>query len=82
MYGMSRKTTKKTTLYMPDELKKEIEKIAESDGRTEAAVIRDALVEHVESRRPVKPRLPLPGMTLGDPTIAERAGDLMDGFGD
>jgi hypothetical protein len=77
MYGIM----KKTTLYLPDDLKKRIETIAESDGRSEAEVIRDALVDHVD-RRPPKPRLPLPGVTLGDPTIAERAGDLLDGFGE
>lgn len=81
MYGMRKKPPKKTTLYLPDELKKEIERMAESGGLTEAAIIRDALVEHIE-RRPPKPRLPLPGMTLGDPTIAERAGHLMDAFGE
>jgi len=72
---------KKTTLYLPDDLKKRIEMIAHSDGRSEADVIRDALTELVETRPPT-PRIPLPGMTLGDPTVAERAGDLMDRFGE
>lgn len=29
-----------------------------------------------------KPQLRLPAMKLGDPAIAERAGDLLDGFGE
>ena len=73
---------RKTTLYLPDDLKKRIEMIADADGRSEADVIRDALTELVEARRPPRPRIPLPGMALGDPTVAERAGELMDGFGE
>ena len=78
MYGIM----KKTTLYLPDDLKEKIAMIADSDGRSEAQVIRQALTVLVESRAPAKPRVPLPGVTLGDPTVAERAGDLMDGFGE
>ncbi|HKO57904.1 MAG TPA: CopG family transcriptional regulator [Thermoanaerobaculia bacterium] len=72
---------KKTTLYLPDELKKRIEETASADGRSEADVIRDAIASSVQ-RRQGQPRIPLPGVTLGDPTIAERAGDLLDGFGE
>lgn len=77
MYGM-----KKTTLYLPDELKKRVESVAETEGRSEADVIRDAITSAVALQRTPAPRIPLPGMKLGDPTIAERAGDLMDGFGE
>lgn len=77
MYGM-----KKTTLYLPDELKQRIESVAETEGRSEADVIRDAISCAVAAQRTPAPRIPLPGMKLGDPTIAERAGDLMDGFGE
>ena len=77
MYGM-----KKTTLYLPDELKERIESLARAEGRSEADVIRDAISTAVEARRPPEPRLPLPGVKLGNATIAERAGDLMDGFGE
>ena len=77
MYGM-----KKTTLYLPDELKKRVESAAEEGDRSEADVIRDAIAAAIPDYRPPAPRLPLPGVKLGDPTIAERAGDLMDGFGE
>ncbi|HVR41472.1 MAG TPA: CopG family transcriptional regulator [Thermoanaerobaculia bacterium] len=73
---------KKTTLYLPDELKEKVEAVAKEDGRSEAQVIRDALATAVEARRPPKPRLPLPGIILGDPTVAERAGELLEGFGE
>jgi hypothetical protein len=72
---------KKTTIYLPDELKEKVENAARAKGQSEADVIRDAVAAAVEKPRP-KPRIPLPGVTLGDPTIAERAGDLMDGFGE
>lgn len=71
---------KKTTLYLPDELKQRVEEVALQEGRSEADVIRDAIAARV-ARRPPAPRLPLPGVRLGDPSIAERAADLMDGFG-
>ncbi len=74
---------KKTTLYLPDDLKKKIEQVAKGEGRSEADVIRDAISSAVDVK-PVypAPRVPLPGVKLGDPTIAERAGDLLEGFGE
>jgi len=75
-YGM-----KKTTLYLPDDLKQRIEAAARAERRSEADVIRDAIAAGVAGPRAPEPRIPLPGMTLGDPTIAERAGELLDGFG-
>ena len=73
---------KKTTLYLPDELKKRVESAAREAGRSEADVIRDALSTAIAEQRPPAPRVPLPGVRLGDPTVAERAGDLLDGFGE
>jgi Arc/MetJ-type ribon-helix-helix transcriptional regulator len=73
---------KKTTLYLPDDLKGQIESAAREEGRSEADVIRDALAVALSARRPPAPRIPLPGMKLGDPSVAERAGELLDGFGE
>jgi len=73
---------KKTTIYLPDELKDRIEAAAREEGRSEADVIRDAIAAAVPVRRPPDPRVPLPGVRLGDPSIAERAADLLDGFGE
>lgn len=74
---------KKTTIYLPDDLKKKVEAMAKQEKKSEADIIRDAVSSAVEVKRDhPKPRIPLPGMKLGDPTIAERAGDLMDGFGE
>jgi Ribbon-helix-helix protein, copG family len=74
---------KKTTIYLPDDLKKEVEAMAKQEKKSEADVIRDAISSAVVLKRTYPaPRLPLPGMKLGDPTVAERAGDLLDGFGE
>ena len=75
MYGMRR-----TTVYLPEELKAALERAAVASGRSEADLIREG-VEYVASRtdRP-RPRVPL--FDSGDPTLAERADELLDGFGE
>lgn len=74
---------KKTTIYLPHDLKQKVEAMAEQEKKSEAEIIRDAISAAVE-QAPIypEPRIPLPGMKLGDPTVAERAGELMDGFGE
>ena len=72
---------KKTTLYLPDELKKRIEKVAKIERKSEADVIRDAISSVVGVLDVPEPRLPLSQKGLGDPTIAERVDDLMEKFG-
>jgi hypothetical protein len=75
MYGMRR-----TTVYLPDDLKVALEHASSTSGRSEAELIREG-VAYVVSRvgRP-RPRLPL--FDSGDPTLAERADALLDGFGE
>lgn len=75
MYGMRR-----TTVYLPDELKAALERAAVANGRSEAELIREG-IEHVASRaeRP-RPRLPL--FDSGDPTLAGRTDELLAGFGE
>ncbi len=75
MYGVRR-----TTVYLPDELKAALERAAVASGRSEAELIREG-VEHVAAsvERP-RPRLPL--FDSGDPTLAARAEELLDGFGE
>ncbi len=83
MYGTTYGIMKKTTIYLPDDLKKKVEAAAKAGRQSEADVIRDAISSAVDAK-PIypAPRVPLPGMKLGDPTIAERAGDLLEGFGE
>ena len=79
MYGMSK--AKKTTIYLPDRLKRDIERVARNERRSEADVIRDAVEKSIYERRAPEPRIPLVSYGLGAPDIAERAEELLDGFG-
>ena len=79
MYVM--KKAKRTTIYLPDELKRQIERVADREGRTEADVVRDAVTTAISARRVADPRIPLVPQGLGAPDIAERAEELLDGFG-
>jgi hypothetical protein len=66
---------RKTTLYLPDELKTALEREASLRGLSEAELIRTALVAAV--RRP-RPRA---GLFRAEP-FAERAQELLAGFGE
>jgi plasmid stability protein len=75
MYGMRR-----TTIYLPDELKAALERTAAAQGTSEAEVIRSALAAATSEQAHPRPRLPL--FESGDPTLAERVDDeLAAGFG-
>jgi hypothetical protein len=75
MYGMRR-----TTIYLPDELKRALERAAATDGTSEARFVRQALERAVQQARPPKPRLPL--FSSGDRTLAERVDEALRGFGE
>ena len=75
MYGMRR-----TTIYLPDELKAALERTAVAEGKSEADVVRGALAAATIDQRYPKPRLPL--FDSGDPTLADRVDEeLASGFG-
>lgn len=76
MYGML-----KTTLYIPEDLKAALEKMAAGEGRSEAEIIREAIRAAVDGRRPPRPRIPLRAQGLGDPAASERVDELLRGFG-
>jgi Arc/MetJ-type ribon-helix-helix transcriptional regulator len=70
---------RKTTVYLPDELKARIEYVADQTRRSEAEVIRSALEEYTQRERP-RPRLPV-FESLGEP-IAHRVDEILaQGFG-
>ena len=75
MYGM-----RKTTLYLPDELKRAVERAAKTEGTSEASFLRRALERAVEEAPAPKPRLPL--FSSGKPRLAERVDEALDGFGE
>lgn len=73
MYGM-----RKTTLYLPDELKQRVADTARLEERSEAEVIRSAIERYTV--RP-KPRLPL-FSSLGPTNLGEDDERYLEGFGD
>jgi hypothetical protein len=75
VYGM-----RKTTIYLPDQLKRALEKAAESAGSSEATFVRQALERAVAEARPPRPRLPL--FSSNDPRLAENVDDALAGFGE
>jgi len=72
---------KKTTLYLPDDLKRALERASSSAGRSEAEFIREAVRAAVEEVTPPKPRLPITERGLRDPRVAEEVDRYLEGFG-
>jgi Ribbon-helix-helix protein, copG family len=66
----------KTTVYLPDDLKAAVTGEARRRGVAEAEVIRDAIAAAVSRPRPRG------GLFASDHPIAERAEELLAGFGD
>lgn len=75
MYGM-----KKTTLYLPDDLKAEITCAAERAGMSEAELIRTCIRDGL---RLLTPPQPTPGIfESDDPFMSQRVDELLEGFGE
>ena len=71
---------RKTTIYLPDELKEELAQASERVGRSEAELIREAVWDLVSRLCEPRPRLPL--FASGDPTLSERVDEELTGFGE
>jgi hypothetical protein len=67
--------SRKTTIYLPEELKTAVEREARRRGSSEAEVIRQAIAAAVTRPRPA------PGFLDGEP-FATRSDELLAGFGD
>lgn len=74
-YGMHR-----TTVYLPDDLKRALARVAAARGCSEAELVREALAALAASADAPAPRLPL--FESGDATLAERVDDELRGFGE
>jgi hypothetical protein len=80
MYGMMY-GGRRTTIYLPDELKAALERTADAQGTTESEVVRSALASATAAHAYPSPTLPL--FESGDPTLAERVDEeLAKGFGE
>lgn len=70
----------KTTVYLPDELKRALRQAARSTGRSEAELIREGIGMVTGTHRIAEARLPL--FESGVPDLAERVDELLEGFGE
>jgi len=75
MYGMQ-----KTTVYIPDDLKRALVQTALARGVSEAELIREALRALTSNTIAPRPRIPL--FKSGKPRLSERADDALSGFGE
>ena len=75
MYGMH-----KTTVYLPDDLKRELERVAAARGCSEAELFREAIRALTEDIAAPRPRLPL--FKSGKRGLAERVDRALAGFGE
>ncbi len=75
MYGMD-----KTTVYLPADLRHALQEAARTRGTSEAALIREGIAMVTAAARPPEPRLPL--FESGQPTLAERVDEALEGFGE
>jgi CopG antitoxin of type II toxin-antitoxin system len=75
MYGV-----KKTTVYLPDELRARLKRAAEASGRSEAELIRAGVEHIVELELTPLPRAPL---WSGPGNLAEHVDEILaEGFGE
>ena len=75
VYGMQ-----KTTIYLPDDLKRALGRVAEARGCSEAELIREAVRALAERAELPRPRLPL--FKSGKRGLAERVDQALTGFGE
>jgi predicted transcriptional regulator len=72
---------KRTTIYLDDHTRERLQRLAEASGRTQAAVIREAIAVYSSTRG--GPRVPrsvgMGASAAGD--LSERAEELLEGFG-
>ncbi len=71
---------RKTTVYLPDDLRSDIKRAAKVSGRSEADLIREGIRRVVDDT--VAPRPTLPLFDSGDPHLADRVDELLIGFGE
>ena len=70
----------KTTVYLSGDLKGALRRTARSTGRSEADLIREGIGLVTGTHRIADPRLPL--FESGQPDLAERLDDALEGFGE
>jgi hypothetical protein len=78
----------KTTIELPDELKRQVEDAAKLEHRTQTEIIREAIEEAMQKKRirrgpAPKPTLPLfTDDSMFPPDLAENIDKYLEGFGE
>ena len=70
----------RTTVYLPVDLKRALERAAQLENRSEADLIREGVASVVARHAVREPTAPL--FESGDPDFASRADELLEGFGE
>jgi hypothetical protein len=70
----------KTTVYLPDDLKAELERTAAEGQCSEAEIIREGIRLAIAQHQPPAPHSGI--FDSGDPTLSERVDELLKGFGE
>jgi hypothetical protein len=70
----------RTTVYLPEELKRRLERAAELSGESEAEIVRRGVAAAVSEAVARRPHIPL--FASGDATLAERVDEALAGFGE
>lgn len=70
----------RTTVYLPEDLKLNLERAARVTERSEADLIREGIRQVVAAYAPQRPQIPL--FRSNDPTLAERVDEHLKGFGE
>ena len=71
---------RKTTVYLPDELKESLRRLSAGSGRSEAELIREAIAALARTAGRPRPRGRL--FASGDSSLAEHAEAALAGFGE
>ena len=70
----------KTTVYLPDDVKRALERLAAEEGKSEAQLIRQAVASLVDGAARPRPRGGL--FSSGDSTLASNVDEALKGFGE
>jgi len=72
---------KRTTVYLDDHTIERLQRLSEASGKTQAAVIREAIAVYSSSRGSRRPPRSVGMGTSGAGDTSERAEELLEGFG-
>ena len=71
----------KTTVTLPERLKRQLENAAKIEHRSQAEIIREAIEDAMRKRVRPKPTIPLTTKRLPRPDMAENFDKYLKGFG-